>query len=84
MHFLVWQEARYLRKGHAVHFRCRHAEASGMRIDVMTKMRSVESFQKLWARRTTFSIDGDTIELMSLPDLVQAKKTQRDNVMTLR
>jgi hypothetical protein len=47
-------------------------------------MRSVESLQKLWARRTTFSIDGDTIELMSLPDLVQAKKTQRDNVMTLR
>ena len=49
-----------------------------MRIDVMTKMRGVDSFQKLWARRTTLSIDDGTIELMSLPDLVQAKKTQRD------
>lgn len=71
-------EAKYLRKGHAVHFRCHDAEASGMRIDVMTKMRGVDSFQKLWPRRTTISIDGDPIELMSLPDLVQAKKTQRD------
>ena len=33
-------EAKYLRKGHAVHFRCHHPEASGMRIDVMTKMRA--------------------------------------------
>jgi len=71
-------DAWYLRKGHAVHFRCHHTEASGMRVDVMTKMRGVDSFQKLWTRRTTLSIDGDTIELMSLPDLVQAKKTQRD------
>jgi len=71
-------EARYLRKGHAVHFRCHHTEASDMRIDVMTKMRGVDSFQKLWARRTSLSIDEGPIELMSLPDLVQAKKTQRD------
>ena len=71
-------EAKYLRQGHAIHFRCHHAEASGMRVDVMTKMRGVDSFSKLWSRRTTLSVDGDTIELMSLPDLVQAKKTQRD------
>ena len=71
-------EARYLRKGHAVHFRCRHAEALGMRVDVMTKMRGVDPFPKLWTRRTTVSVHDSTIELMSLPDLVQAKKTQRD------
>ena len=71
-------EARYLRKGHAVHFRCHHAEARGMRVDVMTKMRGVDSFPKLWTRRTTVSVHDSTIELMSLPDLVQAKKTQRD------
>ena len=71
-------EAEYLRKGHAVHFRCHHPEALSMRVDVMTKMRGVDSFQKLWARRTTLSMDDGTIELMSLPDLVQAKKTQRD------
>jgi hypothetical protein len=49
-----------------------------MRIDVMTKMRGVDSFPKLWTRRTTLSMDDGTIELISLPDLVQAKKTQRD------
>jgi len=71
-------EASYLRKGHAIHFRCRHPEAIGMRVDVMTKMRGVDSFAKLWTRRTTIVVDGDSINLMSLPDLVQAKKTQRD------
>ena len=71
-------EAKYLRKGHAVHFRCHHVEAAGMRVDVMTKMRGVDPFSKLWARRTTVGIDGGSIDLMSLPDLVQAKKTQRD------
>ena len=49
-------EARYLRRGHAVHFRCHNAEAFGMRVDVMTKMRGVESFPKLWTRRTTLSV----------------------------
>lgn len=72
-------EARYLRKGHAIHFRCRVPEAAGMRIDVMTKMRGVDSFAKLWKRRTTMIFeDGTTCEIMSLPDLVQAKKMQRD------
>jgi hypothetical protein len=71
-------EAKYLRKGHAVHFRCNHTEALGMRVDVMTKMRGVASFQRLWTRRTTIEVDGSIIELMGLPDLVQAKKTQRD------
>jgi hypothetical protein len=71
-------EAKYLRKGHAIHFRCNHAQALGMRVDVMTKMRGVAPFSRLWARRTTIDIDGSQIDLMGLPDLVQAKKTQRD------
>jgi hypothetical protein len=71
-------EARYLRKGHAIHFRCHHPEALEMRVDVMTKMRGADSFTKLWSRRTTISVEDSQIELMSLPDLVQAKKTQRD------
>jgi hypothetical protein len=49
-----------------------------MRVDVMAKLRGVDSFPKLWTRRTTVSVHDSTIELMSLPDLVQAKKTQRD------
>ena len=72
-------EPKYLRKGHAVHFRCRHPQAAGMRIDVMTRMRGVEPFSKLWSRRTTISLEnGSACEVISLPDLVKAKKTQRD------
>jgi hypothetical protein len=72
-------ELKYLRRGHAVHFRCEHPEAPGMRVDVMSRMRGVEAFPKLWRRRTTIELpDGLKCDLLSLPDLVQAKKTQRD------
>ncbi len=69
----------HLRRGHAVHFRCRHPEAAGLRVDLMSRMRGVAEFDELWDRRTTLQGDDQTVyELMSLPDLVQAKKTQRD------
>jgi hypothetical protein len=55
-------EEKYLRKGHAVHFRCNHAEALGMRVDVMTKMRGVATFARLRTRRTTIEVDGSKIE----------------------
>jgi hypothetical protein len=72
-------DPKYLRRGHAIHFRCLHPEAMRMRIDVMSRMRGMESFSRLWARRTTLSLpDGLSCNLMSLPDLVKAKKTQRD------
>jgi hypothetical protein len=72
-------EAKYLRRGHAVHFRCQDAEAAGMRVDVMTKMRGVAPFSSLWSRRTSLTLpDGTRCEVMGLSDLVQAKKTQRD------
>lgn len=70
---------KYLRRGHAIHFRCQHPEALRMRVDVMSKMRGVDSFDKLWRRRTTIELpDGTKCDLLALPDLVQAKKTQRD------
>lgn len=72
-------EPKYLRAGHAVHFRCQDPVALGMRIDVMTKMRGVAPFARLWARRTTMELaHGLRCEVMALPDLVAAKKTQRD------
>lgn len=72
-------ELDYLQRGHGVHFRCQHPEALGMRVDVMAVMRGVADFERLWARRTTIEVGaGATIEVMSLPDLVRAKKTQRD------
>ena len=72
-------EANYLRRGHAVHFRCADPEAAGMRVDVMTRMRGVAPFPTLWRRRTSFELaDGTRLDVMSVSDLVQAKKTQRD------
>jgi hypothetical protein len=69
----------YLKRGHAAHFRCHHPEASGIRIDVMAVLRGVASFEELWNRRTTVETEtGTRIDLVSLPDLVQTKKTQRD------
>jgi hypothetical protein len=72
-------EMKYLQRGHAIHFRCQHPEALRMRVDVMSKMRGMDAFAKLWKQRTTIQISsGEKCDLLSLPDLVQAKKTQRD------
>jgi hypothetical protein len=72
-------DPKHLHRGHAIHFRCMHPEALRLRIDVMSKMRGMNAFSQLWARRTTLILeDGLSCNLMSLPDLVQAKKTQRD------
>jgi hypothetical protein len=70
---------KHLRRGHAVHFRCQHPDALRMRVDIMSRMRGVDPFAGLWRRRTTLQLaGGERVDLLSLPDLVQAKKTQRD------
>lgn len=72
-------ELKYLRRGLVLHFRCFHPEALRMRVDIMSKMRGVEAFAKLWKRRTSIELpDGNVCDILSLPDLVRAKKTQRD------
>ena len=71
-------EQRFLEAGHAVHFRCRVPEADGIRLDVMSKVRGLPDFDTLWSRRTTLETADETIDVLSLPDLVTAKKTQRD------
>lgn len=72
-------EESYLKRGHAVHFRCSAEGVSGLRIDVMSTMRGVDDFEHLWKRRTTIELAPEfSVELLSLQDLVQAKKTQRD------
>jgi len=68
-----------LTRGHTMHFRCQGGDADGLRVDVMTRLRELPDFETLWARRTTIADDnGDTFELLSIQDLVQAKKTQRE------
>lgn len=69
----------HLERGHAIHFRCATPDAAGLRVDIMTKLRGVDDFEALWQRRTTIvSDDGGEFQLLSLADLVKAKKTQRD------
>ena len=73
-------KAEYLHRGHAVHFRCKHSDVDGLRIDGMTKLRGCDPFEKLWERRTTIQdLDANAIyEVLAIEDLVRAKKTQRD------
>jgi hypothetical protein len=71
-------EEWYLLRGHAVHLRCRREDVAGLRIDLMSSLRGVAGFEDLWARRTTIEVAGGPIELLSMEDLVRAKKTQRD------
>jgi hypothetical protein len=71
-------EQRFLDEGLAIHFRCRAAGVEGMRLDVMSRIRGLPDFEQLWLRRTTIDTGEQSIEVLSLPDLVTAKKTQRD------
>ena len=72
-------EEEFLQRGLAVHFRCHHPDCAGLRLDIMAKMRGVDEFSELWARRTTIEFaEGETCDLMGIADLVKAKKTQRD------
>ena len=71
-------EIDYLHRGHAIHFRCRAPGVEGLRVDVMSVMRGIALFPELWERRTSFTVGDEAFDVMSLPDLVQAKKTQRD------
>lgn len=72
-------KVEYLERGHAVHFRCAAPGTDRIRVDVMSKMRGVADFDELWSRRTTMTLHGAVeASLLSLPDLVAAKKTQRD------
>ena len=72
-------ETQYLDHGHSIHFSCHREDVRRMRLDVMSKMRGVDPFPELWARRTSATITGmGDLEIISLPDLVAAKKTQRD------
>lgn len=71
-------EKRFLDMGLAVHFRCGHEECPGLRIDVMSQMRGARPFAQLWQDRTTIELDDGAVDVLSLPDLVAVKKTQRD------
>ncbi len=73
-------EVSYLERGHACHFRCKEKFVENLRIDLISKLRGCEQFEKLWERRNkvTLKKDGIVIDVIGLRDLVQSKKTQRD------
>jgi hypothetical protein len=67
-----------LERGHACHFRCRAPGVENLRIDLMTRMRGCPDFEELWSRRTVVDLpEIGAIDVISLPDLIRAKKTQR-------
>jgi len=77
--FLPPLDPEPLRRGHACHFRCRHPEASGFRLDVMSVLRGCDPFPVLWERRMPVELPAvGEVPVLSLRDLVQSKKTQRD------
>jgi len=77
--FLPPLDPEALRRGHACHFRCRHPDAAGIRLDIMSVLRGCDPFPALWSRRTTIQLPGvGETPVLSLRDLVQSKKTQRD------
>jgi hypothetical protein len=66
-------------RGHAIHFRCHAPAVAGLRVDLMSKLRLLADFTRLWERRTTFGDEeGNEFNLLSVPDLVQSKKTARN------
>ncbi len=71
--------SEYLERGHACHFLCGHSEVKDLRVDIISKLRGCDCFEKLWERRYAFRLDETgTIDIIGLRDLVQSKKTQRD------
>lgn len=68
-----------LARGHACHFRCRAPGLRGVRVDLMGRMRGADAFERLWARRARLKLaQVGVVDVVSLPDLVAIKKTQRD------
>lgn len=71
--------AEVLEAGHACHFRCRAEGLLDVRLDVLGSMRGADPFEDLWDRRVEVEIEGGLeVPVISLPDLVRTKKTQRD------
>ncbi len=71
-------DAKLLKRGHAVHYRCEAPGVESLRIDLMACLRSGDTFEDLWARRTTIAGTDGSLHMLSIEDLVRAKKTQRD------
>jgi hypothetical protein len=73
-------EVNYLERGHACHFRCLAKDVKNLRVDVISKLRGCEPFEKLWVRRNKITLKKEriVIDIIGLKDLVQSKKTQRD------
>lgn len=70
---------KVLKRGHACHFRCHADGVEGLRIDLMNRMRGCDDFEDLWQRRTIVRLpEIGEIGALSLADLIQAKKTQRE------
>lgn len=72
-------ESSFLERGHACHFRCKRNDVRNLRVDIISKLRGCDEFKKLWLRKKILLLkDSVRINVISLRDIVQSKKTQRD------
>lgn len=68
-----------LERGLACRFRCRREQIDGIRIDIMSRPPGCDSFPDLWERRKRIKLPmNGYVNVLSLPDVVRANKTQRD------
>ena len=70
--------AEALDRGHAVHFRCRRPDVAGLRLDLMTRPPRLEDLDGVWRRRVEIRLEGGSVAVVSLADLIATKRTQRD------
>ena len=67
----------YLRRGHGFHFKLPEDEFSPAYLDVMVRPPRVGSFSSAFRRARRIQCDWGHIPVVSIPDLVELKKTRR-------
>jgi len=70
-------ELRYFRRGHGFHFRLPEDQFTSTYLDIMGRPPRVGSFSEAAHRASWISSDWGRIPVVSIPDLVELKKTRR-------
>ena len=67
-----------LARGHSLHYYCEKDGFEGIRLDILGKLPRLDDFSKIWNRRFEYKLkEGCVIPILSIPDLIQSKKTGR-------
>lgn len=71
-------ERVFLERGHRVSLRCQHPECANFYLHLRETWRGAEAFPRLWEKRTNATVEEEDFELLALPDLIGAYKTNSD------